>query len=173
MEAAAPTSGRLKSAGASAGPMAAKRTSGKDGNGPAQGFSDEERAAMRERTRELRSQSRANKADGEAEVLAKIAEMTGTDRILAEKLHRLVRRTAPTLVPRTWYGMPAYAKGDSVLCWFQPAAKFKARYATFSFSDGADLDDGPMWPVSYAILELTPDLEARLTALVAQAAGKG
>ena len=131
------------------------------------GFSEEERAAMRERARETKRA--ATKADGESEVLAKIAEMEPPDRALAERLHAIVTDSAPELSPRTWYGMPAYAKDRKIVCFFQSAQKFKTRYATFGFSDKAHLDDGPMWPAAYALKELTPDVEARIAALVRQA----
>lgn len=136
-----------------------------------QGFTSEERAAMKERARELKAQARATKGDAEAEVLAKIAEMTGSDRAMAERLHALVKANAPTLAPKLWYGMPAYAKNGKVVCFFQAAQKFKARYATLGFSDEARLDDGAFWPTSFALADLTPDVEARVAALVREAAG--
>jgi uncharacterized protein YdhG (YjbR/CyaY superfamily) len=129
------------------------------------GFTDEERAAMRERAREVK----AGKADGESDVLAKIAEMPDSDRAMAERFHALVKATAPDLSPRTWYGMPAYAKDDKVVCFFQSAAKFKARYATVGFSDKANLDQGAMWPTSFALKELTPTEEKKIAALVKKA----
>jgi uncharacterized protein YdhG (YjbR/CyaY superfamily) len=129
------------------------------------GFTAEERAAMKERVRELK----AGKTDGEGAVLAKIAELRGTDRQLAERIHALIKATAPGLSPRTWYGMPAYAKDGKVLCFFQAASKFKTRYATFGFSDSARLDQGTMWPTTFALNDLTADDEARLTALLKQA----
>jgi uncharacterized protein YdhG (YjbR/CyaY superfamily) len=132
-------------------------------------FTDAERAAMRERNRE--SKRVAAGADGEADVQAKIADMTGTDRVLAEAIHALVKENAPDLTPRTYYGMPAYAKDGSVLFWFKPAAKFKARFATLGFSDKAALDDGTMWATEFALPELNADNEARIAALVKQAAG--
>jgi uncharacterized protein YdhG (YjbR/CyaY superfamily) len=132
------------------------------------GFTDDERAAMREHARELR-RARAGKVDGESEVLAKIAEMPEVDRVKAERVHAIVRASAPELSPRTWYGMPAYAKDDKIVCFFQSAHKFKARYATLGFSDKANLDDGAMWPVYYALMELTADVEARIATLVKQA----
>ncbi|WP_318208116.1 MULTISPECIES: DUF1801 domain-containing protein [unclassified Streptomyces] len=139
------------------------------------GFTEEERDAMKERATELKSTtrrgSRSAKADGEADVLAKIAEMTGTDRVLAERLHAIVKEHAPGLAPKTWYGMPAYAKDGKVVCFFQSAQKFKSRYATLGFSDLAQLDDGTMWATSYALTELTAADEARIAALIAQAAG--
>jgi uncharacterized protein YdhG (YjbR/CyaY superfamily) len=139
------------------------------------GFTADERAAMKEHAKELRA-TRARKAagapeDAEADVLAKIAEMTGTDRAIAERLHEIVREHAPGLTARTWYGMPAYAKGGKVLCFLQPAAKFKARYATLGFNDGAALDDGAMWATSFAVTELTPEVERRIAELVTRAAG--
>jgi uncharacterized protein YdhG (YjbR/CyaY superfamily) len=138
-----------------------------------EGFTDDEKAAMKERAKELKASSRrgarADKTDGESEVLAKIAEMAGTDRVLAKRLHEIIKATAPDLSPRTWYGMPAYAKDGNVVCFFQDAAKFKARYATLGFSDKAHLDDGAMWPTSYALTELTSADEARIAALVKKA----
>ncbi len=135
------------------------------------GFTAEERAAMRERARELKaaSRSRAGKADGERDLLAKIAEMPAPDRAMAERLHALIKASAPVLSPKTWYGMPAYAKDGKVVCFFQSAEKFKSRYATFGFSDEANLDDGAMWPTSFALKELTPADEARIGALVKKA----
>src|SRR5437016_501312 len=129
------------------------------------GFTDEERAAMKERAQELK----ADKADGESDVLAKIAEMPKPDRAMAERLHAIVKASAPALSPRTWYGMPAYAKDDQVVCFFQSAHKFKARYATFGFSDKANLDEGTVWPVAFALKELTAAAEARIGALVKKA----
>ena len=138
----------------------AKRTAGKS----SKTFTAEERAAMRERARELKAA--AGRADGEADVLAKIAEMQESDRVIAERLHALVKANAPGLSPRTWYGMPAYSKDDKVVCFFQSGQKFKTRYATFGFSDKAHLDDGSMWPTSFALKELTAAEEARITALL-------
>ena len=143
--------------------QSAKRTTGK----ASKGFTDEERAAMRERARELKSAAR--KADGESDVLAKIAEMPEPDRAKAERLHALVKATAPDLSPRTWYGMPAYAKDGEVICFFQSAQKFKSRYATLGFSDKANLDEGAMWPTSFALKKLTAADEARIGALVKKA----
>jgi uncharacterized protein YdhG (YjbR/CyaY superfamily) len=134
------------------------------------GFTAEERAAMKERARELKTAARG-KVDGESDVLAKIAEMPEPDRALAERLHALIKSIAPDLSPRTWYGMPAYAKDGDVICFFQSAQKFKARYATFGFSDKANLDEGSMWPTSFALKELTAVEEARISALVKKAAG--
>jgi uncharacterized protein YdhG (YjbR/CyaY superfamily) len=143
--------------------------------GKAGGFTDEERAAMKERARELKAEARrgartnANKADGESDVLAKIAEMQGPDRAMATRLHAIIKASAPALSPRTWYGMPAYARDGKVICFFQSAQKFKARYATFGFSDQANLDDGAMWPTSFALKELTTAEEARIGALLKKA----
>jgi uncharacterized protein YdhG (YjbR/CyaY superfamily) len=137
-------------------------------------FTAEERAAMRERAKELRAEERANKnrAAGERAVLAKIAEMQGQDRAMAERLHKIVKASAPSLSPKTWYGMPAYANKDGkVLCYFQSAEKFDARYATLGFNDAANLDEGVMWPTSFALKELTAAEEARIGALVERAAG--
>jgi uncharacterized protein YdhG (YjbR/CyaY superfamily) len=137
------------------------------------GFTEEERAAMRERVKEIKASSRrgsrASKADGESDVLAKIAEMPKSDCILAEGIHKIIRATAPDLTPRTWYGMPAYAKEDKVLCYFQSAQKFKSRYATLGFSDKASLDDGDLWPTVYAVKELTSEVKAQIARLVEQA----
>jgi uncharacterized protein YdhG (YjbR/CyaY superfamily) len=136
------------------------------------GFTDEERAAMRERAKELKAEARANKnrADGERAVLAKIAEMQGPDRAMAERLHEIVKASAPTLSPKTWYGMPAYANEDGkVVCFFQSAEKFNARYATFGFNDEANLDEGAMWPTSFALKELTAADEKKIGALVKKA----
>jgi uncharacterized protein YdhG (YjbR/CyaY superfamily) len=136
------------------------------------GFTDEERAAMKERAQELKAEARANKnkEDGETDLLAKIAEMPEPDRAMAERLHAVIKASAPGLSPKTWYGMPAYAKDGKVVCFFQSAAKFNARYATLGFSDTANLDEGAMWPTSFALKELTAAEEARITALVKQAA---
>jgi len=137
------------------------------------GFTDEERAAMKERAQELKAEARrgprADKADGESELLAKIAEMPEPDRALAKRLHAIIKASAPALSPRTWYGMPAYAKDGKVVCFFQSAQKFKTRYATLGFSDEADLDEGAMWPVAFALKELTATEEARISALVKKA----
>jgi uncharacterized protein YdhG (YjbR/CyaY superfamily) len=132
------------------------------------GFTAEERAAMKERARELKAE--AQKAEGESDVLAKISEMPEPDRAMAERLHEIVKASAPALSPRTWYGMPAYAKDGKVVCFFQSAEKFDARYATFGFSDKANLDEGAMWPTSFALKELTAAEEARISALVKRAA---
>jgi uncharacterized protein YdhG (YjbR/CyaY superfamily) len=135
------------------------------------GFTDEERGAMKERAKELKAEARADKdkAEGERAVLAKIAEMPDPDRVLAERLHALIKASAPALSPRTWYGMPAYAKDGKVLCFFTPASKFKERYATFGFNATANLDEGTMWPTSFALTELTAADEARIGALVKKA----
>jgi uncharacterized protein YdhG (YjbR/CyaY superfamily) len=131
------------------------------------GFTAEERAAMKERAQELKAE--AQKADGESDLLAKIAEMQGPDRAMAERLHEIVKASAPDLSPKTWYGMPAYAKDGKVLCFFQSAQKFNTRYATFSFSDQANLDEGAMWATSFALKELTATEEAKISALVKRA----
>jgi uncharacterized protein YdhG (YjbR/CyaY superfamily) len=131
------------------------------------GFTAEERAAMKERAQELKAD--AAKADGEKALLAKIAEMPKADRALAKRLHAIVKASAPGLSPKTWYGMPAYAKDGKVLCYFQSADKFKSRYATFGFNDVANLDEGAMWPTSFALKELTTADEARISALVKKA----
>src|SRR5881392_1571431 len=150
-------------------PKTDTRKSGKS----VKGFTDEERAAMKERVQEMKAEARrgprAKQADGESDVLAKIAEMPKPDRAMAERLHAIVKSSAPALSPRTWYGMPAYAKDDQVVCFFQSAHKFKARYATFGFSDKANLDEGTVWPVAFALKELTAAAEARIGALVKKA----
>jgi uncharacterized protein YdhG (YjbR/CyaY superfamily) len=135
------------------------------------GFTDEERAAMKERARELKAEARANKdrAAGESAVLAKIAEMPEADRTMAERLHAIIKASAPALLPKTWYGMPAYAKDGKIVCFFQSADKFKSRYATLGFNDAANLDEGAMWPTSFALKELTAAEEARIGALVKKA----
>jgi len=149
----------------------AKSTTGRDTT--SEGWTDEERAAMKERAREMKAAARrgkrADKADGESEVLAKIAEMPEPDRVMAERLHALIKAGAPALSPRTWYGMPAYAKDGKVVCFFQAADKFKSRYATFGFNDDANLDEGTMWPTAFALTELTAADEARIGALVKKA----
>ena len=138
------------------------------------GFTDEERVAMKERVQELKAAARrgprAAEADGESAVLAKIAEMLGSDRAMAERLHAIVKASAAALVPRLWYGMPAYARDGKVVCFFQSAQKFNTRYATLGFSDAANLDEGAMWPVAFALKELTAAEEARIGALVKKAA---
>jgi uncharacterized protein YdhG (YjbR/CyaY superfamily) len=150
--------------------MSDKKTTQKSGT-TAKGFTPEERAAMKERARELKAEARANKsrADGESDVLAKIAEMRGPDRAIAKRLHAIVKASAPALSPKTWYGMPAYAKDGKVVCYFQSAQKFNSRYATFGFSDEANIDEGAMWPTSFALKELTAADEARIGALVKKA----
>ncbi len=142
-------------------------------NKRSRGFTDPERIAMKERAHELKSDARrgprADQADGEGDVLAKIAEMPEPDRIMARRLHAIIKASAPTLSPKTWYGMPAYAKDGNVVCFFQSAQKFKTRYATFGFSDNSNLDDGAMWPTSFALKQLTATEEARIVALVKKA----
>jgi uncharacterized protein YdhG (YjbR/CyaY superfamily) len=135
------------------------------------GFTAEEQAAMRERAKELKAEARRkkNRAEGEKDLLEKIAEMEGADRAMAEKLHEIITASAPDLLPKTWYGMPAYAKDGKVVCFFQSAAKFNARYATFGFNDTANLDEGAMWPTSFALKELTEAEEKRIEALVKRA----
>ena len=138
-----------------------------------EGFTAEERAAMKDRAQELKAEARrgprADKADGERDVLAKIAELPEPDRALAERLHALIKASAPALSPKTWYGMPAYAKDGKVVCFFQSAQKYNSRYSTFGFQDAANLDDGAMWPTAFALTELTAADEARIGALVKQA----
>ena len=140
---------------------------------PAEGWTDEERAAMKERARELKATARrgprGKKADEEDAVLAKIAEMPESDRAMAERVHAVIKANAPVLSPKLWYGMPAYAKDGKVVCFFQSAHKFKSRYATFGFDDSANLDEGAMWPTSFALKELTGAEEARIGALVKKA----
>jgi len=147
----------------------AKSTTGK----PPKKFTDDERAAMKERARELKAEERrgprAGKADGESELLSKIAEMREPDRVMAERLHAIIKAAAPVLSPRTWYGMPAYAKDGNVVCFFQSGQKFKTRYATFGFSDKANLDEGDMWPTAFALKKLTAAGEARIAELVKKA----
>ena len=133
------------------------------------GLTAEERAAMKDRIKELKEG--ASKADGEKALLAKIAEMSEPDRSMARRIHAIVTASAPELSPKTWYGMPAYAKDDQVVCFFKSGAKFKARYATLGFSDKAKLDEGSMWPTDFAVKQLTPDAEARIAALVKKAVG--
>jgi len=153
--------------------MAEKKSAKKPEEKSGTGFTADERAAMKERAQELKAEarrgSRGSKADGESDVLAKIAEMDGPDRAMAERLHALVKGSAPALSPKTWYGMPAYAKDGKVVCFFQSAGKFKSRYATLGFSDQANLDDGAMWPTSFALKQLTPADEAKIAALVKKA----
>ncbi len=133
------------------------------------GFTAEEKAAMKERARELKAE--ALKADGESAVLAKIAEMQGSDRTMAKRLHAIIKANAPGLTPKTWYGMPAYAKDDKIVCFFQSAQKFGARYATFGFNDSAHLDDGNLWPTAFALTALGDAEEAKISALVKKAVG--
>jgi hypothetical protein len=146
-------------------PTATDKTSG--------GWTDEERAAMKQRAKELKTAgrrgSRAGKADGENAVLAKLADMPEPDRAMGERLHAIIKASAPDLTPKTWYGMPAYAKDGKVVCYFTPASKFKERYATFGFNDVANLDEGTMWPTSFALTELTAADEAWIGALVKKA----
>jgi len=161
--------------------MAKKKTAKKGAQKPAKsttttnkkstGFTDAERAAMKDRVEELKAEARGNKPDGESDVLAKIGEMPAQDRAMAKRLHAAIKANAPSLTPRTWYGMPAYAKEGKVVCFFQSADKFKARYATFGFNDTARLDEGTMWPTSFALKELTAADEARIVALVKKAVG--
>ena len=132
-----------------------------------EGFTDEERAAMKDRVKEMKAA--ADKADGESEVLAKIAEMTESDRAMGKRLHAVIKASAPAISPKTWYGMPAYAKDGKIVCFFQPAQKFKTRYATLGFNDPAHLDEGTMWPVAFALTKLTAADEARVGALVKKA----
>jgi hypothetical protein len=134
------------------------------------GFTDEERAAIRERSKEQTGRSgKAGKVDGETDLLEKIAAMSDRDRAMAERLHAIVKANAPDLAPKTWYGMPSYARDGKLVFFFQPAEKFKTKYATLGFNDVANLDDGGMWPVAYALMELTPAEEAKIIALVKQA----
>ena len=137
------------------------------------GFTDEERAAMKERAKEMKAEERANKnkAEGESDVLAKIAEMPESDRTIATRLHEIIKATAPNLSPKTWYGMPAYTKDGKVVCFFQSAQKFNTRYATLGFNETANLDEGVMWPTAFALKELTDTEEAMIIALVKKAVG--
>jgi uncharacterized protein YdhG (YjbR/CyaY superfamily) len=153
------------------GTMSAKRTAASGEK--SKRFTAEERAAMKERAKELKAEERASKdrAAGESAVLEKIAEMPKPDRVMAERLHAIVTASAPDLSPKTWYGMPAYAKGGKIVCFFTAASKFKTRYATFGFNDTANLDDGDMWPTSFALKDLTAAEEARIAALVKKAVG--
>ncbi len=146
---------------------AAKNTTGSGKK--LEGFTDEERAAMRERVQELKAGPRAGKADGESAVLAKIAAMAALDRAIGERLHAIIKASAPVLSPKTWYGMPAYAKDGQVVCFFQGAQKFKTRYATLGFSDKAHLDEGRMWPTAFALKELTAAEEEKIGALLKKA----
>jgi uncharacterized protein YdhG (YjbR/CyaY superfamily) len=161
------------------GPMSAKKATQKSAKSTTasgkktKGFTAEERAAMKERAQELKAdqdlKAEARRADGEKALLAKIAEMPKPDRVLAERIHAIVKERAPDLAPKTWYGMPAYAKDGKVVCYFQSAHKFKSRYATFGFNDTANLDDGAMWPTSFALTGLTPAEEAKIGKLVKKA----
>jgi uncharacterized protein YdhG (YjbR/CyaY superfamily) len=152
-------------------PRATKRTSttrsGKEG------WTDAELTAMKDHAKELKAEARrsktGSKGDGERDVLAKIEEMDGADRVMAERIHAIVRAAAPELSPRTWYGMPAYARDGKIVCFFTPAAKFKARFASFGFDEAANLDDGTMWPMSWALTDLTPASEAKIAELVKRA----
>jgi uncharacterized protein YdhG (YjbR/CyaY superfamily) len=150
------------------GAISAKKATSK-----AKGFTDEEREAMRERARELKADARrgrrASEADGESDVLAKIAAMPERDRAMAKRLHAIIKASVPSLSPKTWYGMPAFAKDGNVVCFFKSSHRFKTRYATFGFSDKANLDDGAMWPTDFALKELTEAEEARIVALVKKA----
>jgi uncharacterized protein YdhG (YjbR/CyaY superfamily) len=140
-------------------------------NKKSKGFTDEERAAMKNRAKELKAEARANKnkAEGESDVLAAIAAMPEPDRAMAERLHAIITASAPALWPKTWYGMPAYAKDGKVVCFFTPASKFNTRYATLGFNDTANLDDGALWPTAFALKELTATEEAKIGALVKKA----
>jgi uncharacterized protein YdhG (YjbR/CyaY superfamily) len=139
-------------------------------NKKSKGFTDEERAAMKDRSRELKAaRGSKGKADGESDVLGAIAAMQEPDRVMAKRLHALIKASAPDLAPKTWYGMPAYAKEGKVVCFFQSAEKFKTRYATFGFSDKANLDDGAIWPTAFALKKLTATEETRIAALVKKA----
>ena len=153
--------------------MAEKRATGKgkQASAKSEGFTADEKAAMRERAKELRAEARRGKdrAAGESDLLEKIAEMPKGDRDMATRLHAIVTKTAPDLMPKTWYGMPAYARDGKIVCFFQSAEKFKARYATLGFSDRADLDEGTMWPAAFALTEVTDEVAARISTLVKQA----
>lgn len=151
--------------------MSTHKSTSRQAEPPAEGFTAEERAAMKERARELKAAARAgkDKADGESAVLAKIAEMPEPDRTMAARLHTIIKASAPSLTPKTWYGMPAYAKEGKVVCFFQSAQKFNTRYATLGFSDAASLDEGTFWPVAFALKELTPAVEEKIVALVKKA----
>jgi uncharacterized protein YdhG (YjbR/CyaY superfamily) len=146
-----------------------KKSARKPAKSAAKGFTKEEREAMQSRVKEMKAQARGAKSDGEADCLAKIAAMPDADRVLAEKLHAIVKANAPGLAPKTWYGMPAYAKNDKVVCFFQSAHKFKTRYATFGFSAAAKLDDGLVWPVAFAVTKLTAAEEEKIAALLKKA----
>jgi uncharacterized protein YdhG (YjbR/CyaY superfamily) len=144
---------------------------GTEKSATSKGFTDEERAAMKERAKELRAEARAhkNKAEGESDVLAKIAKMAEPDRAMAKRIHEIIKASAPVLSARLWYGMPAYARDGKVVCFFQSAQKFNTRYATLGFSDTATLDEGALWPVAFALKKLTATEEARIAALVKKA----
>ena len=144
----------------------------KAGTQKSKGFTDEEKAAMKERAKELKAEARANrnKAEGESDVLGKIAELQGSDRSIARRIHEIIKDSAPSLSPKTWYGMPAYANRDGkIICFFTPASKFNSRYATLGFNDDAHLDEGEMWPTSFALKKLTATEEAKIAALVKKA----
>lgn len=151
--------------------MSTTKETKKQSKSSTNGFTKEEKAAMKERAKELKAEARAkkNKADGENDVLAKIAEMPEPERAVATRLHEIIKTHAPTLTPKTWYGMPAYALDGAVVCFYQSAAKFGSRYGTLGFSDKANLDDGAMWPASFALTELTAVEEAKITELVKKA----
>ena len=154
--------------------MSSKKDAQKSARSTTKGFTDEERAAMKERAKELKAEARAEKdrAAGESDVLAKIAEMPEPDRAMAQRLHEIIKASAPDLSPKTWYGMPAYANKDGkVVCYFTAASKFNSRYATFGFNDDANLDEGAMWPTSFALKKLTAAEEAQIRALVKKAVG--
>ena len=158
--------------------MSKQKTTKKNSSAPSQkskGFTDQERAAMKERAKELKAEERANKkkADGEKDLLEKIAEMPEPEREMATRLHELITTVAPDLWPKTWYGMPAYAKDGKVVCFFQSAEKFGSRYATLGFSDTANLDEDAMWPTAFALKELTSTEEERISALVKKAVSEG
>ena len=140
-------------------------------NTEAAGFTAEERAAMKDRAKEMKAAKGGKNVDGTSEVLEKIAAMADADRLIAARLHEIITKAAPELTPKTWYGMPAYAKDGKVVCFFQDAGKFKARYATLGFQDPANLDDGAMWPTSFALTKLTPSVEKQIVALVKKAVG--
>ncbi|GHO68102.1 hypothetical protein KSC_069940 [Ktedonobacter sp. SOSP1-52] len=142
-------------------------------NKKSKGFSDEERAAMKERAKERKAEERAtkNREEGESDVLAKIAEMSEPDRAMATRFHEIIKASAPALSPKTWYGMPGYAKDGKLVCFFQPAQKFKTRYATIGFNDSANLDEGSLWPVYFALKELNAEVEAKIIALMKKAVG--
>jgi uncharacterized protein YdhG (YjbR/CyaY superfamily) len=140
-------------------------------NTEAAGFTAGELAAMKERAKEIKAARGGKNVDGTSEVLEKIAAMADTDRLIAARLHEIITKAAPELTPKTWYGMPAYAKDGKVVCFFQDAGKFKARYATLGFQDPANLDDGPMWPTSFALTKMTPGVEKQIVALVKKAVG--